>query len=377
MSITNGFEFKLLVRDKNTNARLGQLITPHGKIDTPVFMPVGTRATVKAMTPEELEQQGANIILSNAYHLYLRPGHELIRSLGGLHQFMHWQGAILTDSGGYQLFSLSDYCKTTEEGVHFRSHIDGGANHLVTPELAIQIQQALGADIIMPLDECLPYPSEYERTRKSMQLTIRWAQRCQEAHNQDGSALFGIVQGGTHKDLREQCALGLIEQGFAGYAVGGLSVGESKPLMYEIVSHTVDFLPEEKPRYAMGLGTPEDLFECVSRGIDMFDCVMPTRHARNGMLFTSEGRLVIKQAQYTEDGRPIDPECGCYTCRNYSRAYLRHLFLSGEILAARLNTIHNLYFYLDLMRQIRHSIGQSNFFLLWQNFQSRYNQRRQ
>ncbi len=376
MSTNNDFEFKLLARDKNTNARLGQLITSHGKLDTPVFMPVGTKATVKAMTPEDLAQLGAGIILSNAYHLYLRPGHELIRDLGGLHKFMNWPGAILTDSGGYQLFSLSDFCKITEEGVTFQSHIDGGTKHLITPEVAIQIQQALGADIIMPLDECLSYPAEYERALTSMQLTIRWAQRCRDAHNQGGSALFGIVQGGIYKDLREQCALKLVKLDFAGYAVGGLSVGEPKPQMYDIIAHTLDFLPQQKPRYAMGLGSPEDLFECVSRGVDMFDCVMPTRHARNGVLFTSSGSLIIKHAKHTDDAKPIDAECGCYTCRHYSRAYLRHLYVSGEILAARLHTIHNLYFYLDLMRQIRHYIARSTFLELWNNFKSQYKHRR-
>jgi queuine tRNA-ribosyltransferase len=376
LSIINGFEFKLLARDKHTDARLGRLITPHGKVDTPVFMPVGTCATVKAVTPEELEELGAEIILSNAYHLYLRPGHELIQRLGGLHRFMHWERPILTDSGGYQLFSLSDFCRTTEQGVNFQSHIDGGTKHLLTPETAIQVQQALGADIIMPLDECLPYPSDYDRALVSMQRTVRWAQRCKESHDQETGALFGIVQGGTYQDLREQCALSLVELDFAGYAIGGLSVGEEKSLMYDIISHTVAFLPEQKPRYAMGLGGPEDLVECVSRGVDMFDCVMPTRHARNGVLFTSNGRLVIKNARYAADPTPVDPECGCYTCRHYSRAYLRHLFLSGEILAARLNTIHNLYFYLDLMRQIRHAIGQSKFLEMSDNFKFRYNRRR-
>ncbi len=376
MSRSHSFGFKLLAQDKGSKARLGQLATPHGKVDTPVFMPVGTKATVKAMTPEDMEQLGAGIILSNAYHLYLRPGHELIRDLGGLHKFMHWPGAILTDSGGYQLFSLSDFCKITEQGVNFQSHIDGGAKHLITPEIAVQIQQALGSDIIMPLDECLAYPSEYEHALASTQRTSRWAQRCKAAHDQGNSALFGIVQGGIYKDLREQCALELLKLDFAGYAVGGLSVGEPKAMMYEIVAHTVDFLPEQKPRYAMGLGSPEDLFECVARGIDMFDCVMPTRHARNGMLFTSNGRLVIKHAQYADDAKPIAAECGCYTCRHYSRAYLRHLYVSGEILAARLNTIHNLYFYLDLMRQIRHSIARSTFSELRRDFKSRYKHRR-
>jgi queuine tRNA-ribosyltransferase len=375
-SCPKSFEFNLLTKDKNTKARLGQLITPHGNVNTPVFMPVGTQATVKAMTPEELEELGAELILSNAYHLYLRPGHELIRSLGGLHNFMHWQRPILTDSGGYQLFSLSDFCRVSEQGVNFQSHIDGGTRHLITPEVAIQIQQALGVDIMMVLDECLPYPSDYERSLASIQLTVRWARRCRDVHDDDRQALFGIVQGSVYKDLRERCAVELVGLEFAGYAIGGLSVGESKALRDEVISHTVDFLPEQKPRYAMGIGTPEDLFACVSRGIDMFDCVIPTRHARNGMLFTAEGGLVIKNARYAKDPQPIDPECGCYTCRHYSRAYLRHLFLSGEILAARLNTIHNIYFYLDLMRQIRHSIRRCNFAELWHNFQSKYKSRR-
>jgi queuine tRNA-ribosyltransferase len=377
LSNKNSFGFSILARDKNTKARLGRLNTPHGEVATPVFMPVGTQATVKAMTPEELKQLGAELILGNAYHLYLRPGHDLIESLGGLHKFMHWEYPILTDSGGYQLFSLSDFCRITEEGVSFQSHIDGGTRHLITPETAIRIQQALGSDIIMPLDECLPYPADYERVQASIQLTIRWARRSLEVHQGGDQALFAIVQGGTYEDLREECALELVKLDFAGYALGGLSVGEHKLKRYEIITHTVDFLPEQKPRYAMGLGGPEELFECVSRGVDMFDCVMPTRHARNGMLFTREGGLVIKNAQYNDDPRPIDPDCACYTCRNYTRAYLRHLFLCGEILASRLNTIHNLYFYLDLMKQIRHSIAQSEFMELWRNFKIRYSHRRQ
>ncbi len=361
------FQFKLIKKDKQTAARLGKISTPHGEIETPIFMPVGTQATVKAMTGEELKGLGAQIILGNAYHLYLRPGHELIAEAGGLHKFMHWEGPILTDSGGYQVFSLGKLCKITEEGVHFQSHLDGGAKHFLTPEDAIKVQQALNADIVMVLDECIPYPATADYALDSLERTTRWAERCRKAH--DGRrGMFGIVQGGTYLNLREESARQLIPLDFEGYAIGGLAVGETKEVTHQIMAHTLPLLPEDKPRYAMGLGTPLDLLKGVALGVDMFDCVMPTRHARNGMLFTSFGHLVIKHAAYTRDFGPIDDKCGCYTCRHYSRAYLRHLYLAGEILAARLNTIHNLYFYLDLMAKIRHSIADNCFNELLQSY---------
>ncbi|MBI5788288.1 MAG: tRNA guanosine(34) transglycosylase Tgt [Candidatus Schekmanbacteria bacterium] len=365
------FSFELLKKDQHSAARLGRIITPHGEIETPIFMPVGTQATVKAMTGEELEGLGAQIILGNAYHLYLRPGMELISQFGGLHKFMHWERPILTDSGGYQVFSLGKFCKISEEGVSFQSHVDGGTRHFISPEEAIRIQQTLNADIVMILDECLPYPATEDYALASLERTTRWAQRCRMVH--DGKrGMFGIVQGGTYLHLRRESARQLIDLDFEGYALGGLSVGESKEITHEIMSIVTPILPENKPRYAMGLGTPLDLIKGVAAGVDMFDCVMPTRHARNGMLFTGFGHIVIKNAAYTRDLSPIDEECNCYTCRNYSRAYLRHLNLAGEILSARLNTIHNLHFYLDLMRQIRHSIAYNCF----RDLQNKYLTRR-
>jgi queuine tRNA-ribosyltransferase len=323
-------------------------------------MPVGTQATVKAMTPEELEEVGAQIILANTYHLYLRPGHELLARLGGLHRFMHWDRPILTDSGGFQVFSLGELRKITEDGVKFQSHLDG-SRHLLTPERAIAIQEALGADIIMCFDECAPYPADYAYVRRSMEMTSRWARRCKDAHRREDQALFGIVQGGMHLELRRQSIEDLQEIGFDGYALGGLSVGEEKPLMYEMFAGCAPLLPADRPRYAMGIGAPEDLIEAIHAGIDMFDCVMPTRNARNGMLFTSSGRINIKSAIYAEDREPVDPACGCYVCRNYSRAYLRHLFKTGEILSSRLNSWHNLYYYLNLMAEARRAIAENRF----------------
>jgi queuine tRNA-ribosyltransferase len=356
----SAIDFTVLKQDGATAARLGSLTTPHGRIDTPIFMPVGTQATVKAMTPEELREIGSQIILANTYHLYIRPGHELVERLGGLHQFMHWSGPILTDSGGFQVFSLGKLRKISEEGVKFQSHLDG-SYHVISPESAIAIQEALGGDIIMCFDECPPYPADYGYVRNSMELTTRWARRCKEAKHRDDQALFGIIQGGMHRDLRERSAVELCEIGFDGYALGGLSVGEEKPLMYEIMAACGPLLPPGQPRYVMGIGAPEDLIEGINAGFDMFDCVMPTRNARNGMLFTSFGRLNIKGADYAEDRLPIDPECGCYVCKNYSRAYLRHLFRAGEILAARLNTYHNLFYYLSLMAGARAAIGEGRF----------------
>jgi len=350
-----GFGFTLKNKDKDSRARRGVLHTPHGDVETPVFMPVGTQATVKTMTPEELEGIGAGIILSNTYHLYLRPGHELIRRHGGLHRFMGWDHPILTDSGGYQVFSHSELRKITEDGVKFQSHLDG-SYHFLTPELSVGIQEALGADIIMCFDECAPYPAAYDYLARSMEMTTRWARRCKDAKVRDDQALFGIIQGGMHKELREKSASDLAEIGFDGYAIGGLSVGETKPIMYEVTEWATAVMPEGSPRYLMGVGTPEDLVEGVIRGVDMFDCVMPTRNARTGTLFTSFGKLNIKNASCADDGSPVDPECSCYTCRKYSRAYLRHLHHAGEILGMRLNTIHNLHYYLNLMKDIREAI---------------------
>ncbi|MCM0081640.1 tRNA guanosine(34) transglycosylase Tgt [Geomonas sp. Red32] len=352
--------FELIKKDPGSAARLGSLTTTHGRIETPIFMPVGTQATVKAMTPEELVEVGSQIILANTYHLYLRPGHELIGRLGGLHRFMHWNGPILTDSGGFQVFSLGELRKISEEGVKFRSHIDG-STHFISPEVSIAIQEALGSDIAMVFDECPPYPAEYSYVKTSLELTTRWARRCKEAHRREDQALFGIVQGGMHPELRRESALQLQEIGFDGYALGGLSVGEEKGLMHEMMQACSGILPEDRPRYIMGIGAPEDLIEGIHAGFDMFDCVMPTRNARNGALFTGTGRINIKSAVFAEDTGPIDPECGCYVCRNYSRAYLRHLYRSQEILASRLNTWHNLHFYLKLMEEARGAIAQGRF----------------
>jgi queuine tRNA-ribosyltransferase len=356
----SALKFELIAKDPGSAARLGSLTTTHGRIDTPIFMPVGTQATVKAMTPEELVEVGSQIILANTYHLYLRPGHDLIGRLGGLHRFMHWDRPILTDSGGFQVFSLGELRKISEEGVKFRSHIDG-SSHFISPEVSIAIQEALGSDIAMVFDECPPYPAPYDYVKKSLELTTRWARRSKDAHKREDQALFGIVQGGMHPELRRESALQLREIGFDGYALGGLSVGEEKPLMYEMMQACSDILPEESPRYIMGIGAPEDLVEGIYNGFDMFDCVMPTRNARNGALFTGFGRINIKAAIYAEDQGPVDEECGCYVCRNYSRAYLRHLYRSQEILASRLNTWHNLHFYLNLMGQARQAIAEGKF----------------
>ncbi len=347
--------FELLKIDAATGARRGRLTTPHGTVETPVFMPCGTGGAVKALTPHELEIEGVQLALCNTYHLYLRPGHRLIEELGGLHRFMAWSGSILTDSGGFQVYSLARLRQISEEGVRFRSHLDGSL-HVLSPELAIQVQQSLGADIIMPLDECAPYPSTTDYLQRALDLTLKWAERSRTAHPDGQPALFGILQGGTDKTLREQAATALQKIGFDGYALGGLAVGEPKAVMYDTVAHVTPVLPADRPRYLMGVGTPEDLVESVMRGVDMFDCVMPTRHGRTGSLFTSRGRINIKGAAYASDDRPPDPACDCYTCRHFSRAYLRHLFMAGEILGLRLNTLHNLHFYVTLMQQIRQAI---------------------
>ena len=349
------FNFKLLKKDGTSNARLGKISTPHGEVNTPIFMPVGTQGTVKALLPETVSDLGAEIILGNTYHLYLRPGHDLIRNFGGLHQFMNWQKPLLTDSGGFQVYSLGALRKISEEGVAFQSHIDG-SRHFISPEFAVEIQEALGADIMMCFDECTPYPADFDYTQRSLDLTNRWARRCRDAHMNTHQALFGIVQGGTYHDLRRKGVDELTSIGFDGYALGGLSVGEPKDLMLEIVEATAPLLPAEQPRYLMGVGTPEDIVDCVYHGIDMFDCVLPTRNGRNGMLFTNDGKVVIKHARYRNDESAVDSTCDCYTCRNYSRAYLRHLFVAKEILGLILNTIHNVRYYIRLMEQIKEAI---------------------
>ena len=352
--------FELLATDRGTGARRGRLTTPHGVVETPVFMPCGTQATVKTLDPRDLHEEGCALILCNTYHLYLRPGHEVIQALGGLHQFMGWDRAILTDSGGYQVLSLAGLRNIGEDGVTFQSHLDG-SRHLLTPERAVEIQLALGADILMALDECPPHSAEYEYHRTSMERTARWAERSRIAHQGDEPALFGIIQGGTHLDLRSRSAEATMRAGFSGYALGGLGIGEGTAQMYGVVEHTTALLPPESPRYLMGVGTPQDLLEAVARGVDMFDCVLPTRNARNGGLFTGTGRLNIKGAAYARDERPADPACSCYTCRHFSRAYLRHLYVADEILGLRLNTIHNLHYYEELMRQARQAIQAGTF----------------
>jgi queuine tRNA-ribosyltransferase len=359
--------FELITTDPGTGARLGKIITSHGEIATPVFMPVGTTGTVKAITQQELKSLGAEIILGNTYHLYLRPGHELIHELGGLHRFISWDRPILTDSGGFQVFSHSELRRISEDGVAFRSHLDG-SQHFLSPEKAIEIQQALGADVIMAFDECTPYPADFLVARDSMERTLRWADRCKRAFDSGTGKwharpqwLFGIGQGGIYPELRHECMNRLMDLEFPGYAIGGLSVGEPKDVMFSVVAESTRWMPVDKPRYLMGVGTPLDLVECIALGVDMFDCVMPTRHARNGWLFTSAGHIVIKNARYARDERPVDEACPCGVCRNYSRAYLRHLFQANEILSAMLNTHHNLYFYLDTLRQIRDAIASHRF----------------
>jgi queuine tRNA-ribosyltransferase len=373
-----GFSFALVATDGA--ARLGELRTPHGIVQTPAFMPVGTQGSVKAMRHRDLEEAGAQIILSNTYHLYLRPGDALIARRGGLHRFIGWPHPILTDSGGYQVFSLAERRQVDEQGAEFRSHLDGSA-HLLSPESAVDIQARLGSDIAMVLDECLAYPAGRDETANSMERSVRWAARgrAQFTNIRDrdfagigatnpGQAQFGIVQGGVFQDLRDHSVAATIDIGFEGYAIGGLSVGEPIDMMYAIVADTARRLPDGQPRYLMGTGTPQDLVECVARGIDMFDCVLPTRNARNGQLFTGEGRINIKNARYAEDDRPPDPSCGCYTCRTHSRAYLRHLYLSGEMSAGALNTLHNLTFYLDTIRRIREAISLRTFDRFRQEF---------
>ena len=363
------FKFEVTDKSAETSARLGKIHTAHGCIETPAFIPVGTQATVKSLTPEELCGLGVQIVLANTYHLYLRPGHGVIGKLGGLHQFMHWDRPILTDSGGYQVFSLSKLREISDRGVTFQSHIDG-SRHLLTPEKVIEIQETLGSDIMMCLDECTPYPATRAETRRSLELSIDWARRCKESRSTEGSALFGIVQGGMFKGLRAYGVEALTDIGFDGYALGGLSVGEPKEAMLDVAAFTLPLLPGPLPRYAMGVGAPEDLVELVSLGTDMFDCVMPTRNARNGQLFVNSGTLNICNARYREDELPVEVGCACYTCRHYSRAYLRHLFMAKELLAYRLNTIHNIYFFVTLMREMREAIRQGRFGLFKRDFYS-------
>jgi len=353
----DGLSFERIGQDGA--ARLGRLTTARGVVETPTFMPVGTQGAVKGVTVDELRDCGAQVLLSNTYHLYVRPGHELIRELGGLHRFMNWSGPILTDSGGFQLFSLADLRQVDDEGVRFRSHLDG-SQHLLTPEKSMEIQAALGSDVAMVLDECPALPATREQVQQAVERTTLWARRSREAYRGPGVP-FGIVQGGPYADLRERSARALLELDFPGYAIGGVSVGEPAELIPGTVRRTAELLPADRPRYLMGVGRPVDLLRAVAVGVDLFDCVMPTRNARNGTLFTSRGRVRIKRSQYQRDPRPLDAECGCETCRNYSRAYLRHLFLSGEILASRLNTIHNLSFYLGLMRAMREAIAEDRF----------------
>ncbi|WP_337543920.1 tRNA guanosine(34) transglycosylase Tgt [Mitsuokella jalaludinii] len=353
--------YELVKKDERTGARAGIIHTPHGSFPTPIFMPVGTQASVKGVSPDELRDLGAGIILSNTYHLFLRPGMDLIREAGGLHKFMHWDGAILTDSGGFQVFSLGDLRKITEEGVTFRSHIDGSKKFL-SPEVSMEVQMALGSDIVMAFDECVPYPADYNYAKQSTERTIRWLQRCKEAMTAPNQGLFGIVQGGMYKDLREWSARETTAMDLPGYAVGGLSVGEPKELMYEMLEYSTSLLPQDKPRYLMGVGTPDCLVEGVQRGIDMFDCVYPTRVARNGMAMTWTGRLVMKNAQFTHDHTVLEEGCGCYACRNgYTRAYIRHLVRANEIFGLRLLSLHNLYFLQEFLRRMRQAILDDRF----------------
>jgi len=353
-------------------ARCGRLTTSHGVVETPVFMPVGTRGAVKSLAPDDLRAAGAQLVLANTYHLFLRPGHELILALGGLHQFMGWDGPLLTDSGGFQVWSLAKLRRITEEGVAFRSPIDG-ASHFFSPELAIEIQRALGADVIHPLDECLAYPATHEATERSLELTLRWAARSKAVHvTAPAQALFGIVQGGTHEDLRRRAVSATVALGFDGYAIGGMAVGEPKPSMYDLTELVAGLLPAGAPRYLMGVGKPEDLVAAVARGVDMFDCVLPTRNARNGQCFTADGPLTLKQARYAKDASPLDPECACYACRTFSRAYLRHLFMADELVAYRLLSLHNVHFFLWLMREMRAAIVARAFEPFKARFSARY-----
>jgi queuine tRNA-ribosyltransferase len=367
------FRFEIHNKDRCTEARNGMFYTNHGTVATPAFMPVATHGAVKAMTSNEIESIGFDILVVNAYHIYLRPGHSMIKKIGGMHEFMSWKHPILTDSGGFQALSLSKVRKITDDGIIFQSHIDG-SKHFLTPAKSIEIQEALNADIMMCLDECPPYDSNYEYIRNSVELTTSWARMCKEARNDRDDALFGIVQGGVFPELRQRSAADLLEIDFDGYAIGGLGIGESTPKTFEMAGISVTNIPFEKPRYLMGLGSPEDMVEAVSMGIDLFDCVVPTRNARNGTVFTNQGKLVIKNSRYVEDESPIDEECDCYTCKTFSRAYLRHLYMTGEILAMRLLTFHNLYYYSTLMQEIRGSLIKGEFHSFKSKFKCRGDQ---
>lgn len=363
--------YELLHVDKNSGARRGVVHTPHGDIQTPVFMPVGTQATVKSMTPEELKEIGAQIILSNTYHLYLRPGQDIVKEAGGLHKFMNWDKPILTDCGGFQVFSLGPLRTITEEGVLFRSHLDG-SKHLFTPESVMKTEEDLGADIIMAFDECVEYPASYEYTKQSMKRTTRWAKRCKEAHTTENQALFGIIQGGFYEDLRKQSAEDLIKLDLPGYAIGGISVGEPKEEFLKMLYYTAPLMPENKPRYLMGVGTPDYLIESALAGIDMCDCVLPTRIARNGTAMTWNGKVVVRNATYERDWGPLDPECDCYACKNYTRAYIRHLVKTNEILGVRLLSIHNINFLTKLMERVRIEIENDNLLEFRKEFYKKY-----
>ena len=366
-------EFRVLHRCSRGRARVGEIETPHGTFETPIFMPVGTQGSVKGLSPHELVETGVRIILANTYHLYLRPGHGIVDSLGGLHNFMSWQGPILTDSGGFQVYSLSRLRDISEDGVHFQSHLDG-SRHFIGPKEAMEIQEALGADIIMAFDECVPYPADHEYVLSAVERTTRWADMCLQHKKRNDQALFGIVQGGMYPDLREKSARELVPMDFPGYALGGLSVGEDSETRHRVIEETIGFLPENKPVYLMGVGRPEDIIEAVIQGVDMFDCVMPTRNARNGTLFTSMGKISIKNARYADDIEPLDPACECYTCTHYSRAYLRHLFMARELLAYRLNTIHNLWFYMHLIEGLKTAIKKDQVEEYGRHFYRRQNQ---
>jgi len=366
-----GFSFDLGGKCRDTWARVGVLHTPHGDVPTPVFAPVGTQATVKTMSPRGLNEVGATLLVANTYHLYLRPGADTVAGLGGLHRFMGWGGPILTDSGGFQVFSLGDLREVDDDGVTFRSHIDG-SEHRLTPEKSIAVQEQLGADIVVALDVCPPYPSDYEYNRIALDRTHRWAERCLRAHARQDQMMMGVVQGGTYPDLREEAARYVTSLSFAAYAIGGLSVGEPKQLMHEMLDVTIPLLPEDRPRHLLGVGSPEDLFECVARGIDVFDCALPTRVARNGTFFTREGRLNIRNAQYRDDPAPVEERCLCYTCRTFSRGYLRHLVIGREILGLHLATLHNLHFMFDTIREIRDAIVSGRFVDLKHEFLARY-----
>lgn len=366
------FNFHVLYRDSLSRARVGKILTAHGEFETPAFMPVGTAGSVKSLSSEDLKEIGVDIILSNTYHLFLRPGHRIVEKLGGLHGFMNWSGPILTDSGGFQVYSLSPLRDISHEGVLFRSHLDG-STHMLTPEKVMEIQSALGSDIAMALDECIPYGVDYKYAKESINLSTMWAKRSLKSKGRPEQALFGIVQGGVYMDLREKSATQLVELNMDGYALGGLCIGEPMEQRFEIIAHSMDFLPEHKPVYLMGAGKPHDILDAVSLGVDLFDCVIPTRNARNGTLFTEEGTISIKSARFKEDSAPIDINCSCYTCRNYSRAYLRHLFISRELLSYRLNTIHNVSFFINLMRDIRYAIKKGIFLSFSQEFKDRFN----